>query len=195
MKTAFILASSSPFRQQLLKKIIPEFNHFAPDIDETPLVNEHPEQLVRRLALEKAKAAYKTYTHGIVIGSDQVALHGADILGKPHTVENAHAQLARFSGEKVTFLTSLALLDLETGKNTIIVEPFEVHFRLLSDEQIKQYVNKERPLNCAGSFKSEGLGICLFKALKGDDPNALVGLPLLRLNEMLLDWGIDPLAL
>ncbi|MEO2280781.1 Maf family protein [Pseudoalteromonas pernae] len=195
MKTAFILASSSPFRQQLLKKIIPQFSHFAPDIDETPRTNESPEQLVRRLALEKAQTAHKTYKSGIVIGSDQVALHQGDILGKPHTVENAHKQLRRFSGEKVTFLTSLALLDLETGKNNVIVEPFEVHFRHLTDAQIGNYIAKEQPLNCAGSFKSEGLGICLFDALRGDDPNALVGLPLLRLNKMLLDWQIDPLAL
>ncbi|WP_462158107.1 Maf family protein [Pseudoalteromonas sp. GB56] len=195
MKTAFILASSSPFRQQLLKKIIPEFSHFAPDIDESPLPNETLQQLVLRLALEKAKVAHTLYNSGIVIGSDQVALHRGEILGKPHTAENAHKQLARFSGEKVVFLTSLALLDLETGKNEVIVEPFEVYFRQLTDAQISNYIAKEQPLNCAGSFKSEGLGICLFEALKGDDPNALVGLPLLRLNKMLLDWCIDPLAL
>ncbi|WP_105190740.1 Maf family protein [Pseudoalteromonas sp. T1lg48] len=195
MKTAFILASSSPFRQQLLKKIIPEFDHFAPEIDESAKAGEQPEQLVRRLALEKAQTARNLYDNGLVIGSDQVALHGGDILGKPHTAAKAEAQLARFSGEKVTFLTSLALLDIETGKNEVIVEPFEVHFRDLSTEQIALYVAKEQPLNCAGSFKSEGLGICLFEALKGDDPNALVGLPLLRLNQMLLKWGIDPLAL
>ncbi|WP_105254765.1 Maf family protein [Pseudoalteromonas sp. T1lg75] len=195
MKTAFILASSSPFRQQLLKKIIPEFHHFSPEIDESAKADEKPEQLVRRLALEKAQTARNLYGNGLVIGSDQVALHNGDILGKPHTVAKAEAQLARFSGEKVTFLTSLALLDIETGKNTVIVEPFEVHFRHLSAEQIRLYVAKEQPLNCAGSFKSEGLGICLFEALKGDDPNALVGLPLLRLNQLLLDWGIDPLAL
>ena len=195
MKTAFILASSSPFRQQLLKKIIPHFSHFAPDIDESPHTHEQPEALVRRLALEKANCAYKLFNSGVVIGSDQVALHNNDILGKPHTVENAHSQLRRFSGEKVTFLTSLALLDLESGKSNVIVEPFEVYFRHLSEQQIHNYVDKEQPLNCAGSFKSEGLGICLFDALKGDDPNALVGLPLLQLNHMLLQWDIDPLAL
>ncbi|QFU05157.1 Maf-like protein YceF [Pseudoalteromonas sp. THAF3] len=195
MKLAFILASSSPFRQQLLKKIIPEFTHFSPDIDETPEHNEAPEVLVRRLALAKANAAHQHYNKGIVIGSDQVAVHQGDILGKPHTVARAQQQLARFSGDEVTFLTSLALLDLETDKTQVVVEPFTVQFRTLSEQQIANYIAKEQPLNCAGSFKSEGLGVCLFARMQGNDANSLVGLPLLQLNTMLLNWQIDPLAL
>ncbi|WP_151172575.1 Maf family protein [Pseudoalteromonas ruthenica] len=195
MKLAFILASSSPFRQQLLKKIIPEFTHFSPDIDETPEHNEAPEVLVRRLALAKANAAQQHYNKGIVIGSDQVAVHQGDILGKPHTVARAQQQLARFSGDEVTFLTSLALLDLETDKTQVVVEPFTVQFRTLSEQQIANYIAKEQPLNCAGSFKSEGLGVCLFARMQGNDANSLIGLPLLQLNTMLLNWQIDPLAL
>lgn len=195
MKTPFILASSSTFRQQLLKKIIPQFHCFSPDIDETAHEGESPEQLVSRLATQKAFTAKQHFSHGIVIGSDQVAVHQGEILGKPHNKTNATAQLTRFSNEQVTFLTALTLYNIQSGDTLSCIEPFTVFFRPLSDAQISAYLDAETPYQCAGSFKSEGLGICLFDKLCGDDPNALIGLPLLRLNQLLLQWGIDPLLL
>ena len=130
---------------------------------------------------------------GLVIGSDQIAVFDNTIIGKPHTVANACAPLRRFSGQTVTFLTGLALINAATASQQVIIEPFKVQFRPLSDTEIKAYVDKELPLDCAGSFKSEGLGISLFSKLSGDDPNSLIGLPLIRLNQMLLNEGVNVL--
>ncbi len=191
MSQSIILASSSPFRKQLLQKVVKNFETFSPDIDESVKANEPPEQLVRRLAIEKAKASANVFQHGWAIGSDQVALFNANILGKPHTVDNAIAQLRQFSGQTVQFLTGLALYDIEFDRYQYHLERFNVIFKALSDEQIKAYIAKEMPLNCAGSFKSEGLGITLFESLDGRDPNALIGLPLIALNELLSNWEFD----
>ena len=193
MKT-LILGSTSPFRQSLLKKLNIPFITAKPNIDETALKNETPINLVERLAIEKAKAVAHTHNNALIIGSDQVAVCEEVILGKPHTVDNAIAQLSAFSGKCVTFYTGLCVYD--SGSNTVksIVEPFHVHFKLLTQEAIKNYVRAEMPLNCAGSFKSEGLGICLFERLEGDDPNSLIGLPLIKLTELLLEFDIDVLA-
>jgi len=187
------LASTSVYRQQLLAKLIPVFNTQKPDVDETPLIGESAEQLVKRLALAKAQAVAQGLSEGLVIGSDQVAVFNSDIIGKPHSVGNAVAQLTRFSGQSVTFLTGLALVNAQSGNAQVIVEPFNVCFRDLSDAEIKAYIEKEQPLDCAGSFKSEGLGISLFNRLSGDDPNSLVGLPLIKLNQLLLNEGVNVL--
>ena len=129
----------------------------------------------------------------LVIGSDQVALFDNEILGKPHTHENAVKQLSRFSGNKVTFLTGLAVINTETNETLSLVEPFEVHFRQLTEQEIEAYLLAEKPYKCAGSFKSEALGICLFEKLVGEDSNTLIGLPLIKLVSMLKQFGFDVL--
>ncbi|MDX5408099.1 MAG: Maf family nucleotide pyrophosphatase [Chromatiaceae bacterium] len=188
---ALYLASTSVYRQQLLSKLIFDFTAVKPQVDETPLAGESPTQLVSRLALAKAQAVAVGLNAGLVIGSDQVAVFDNTIIGKPHTVANACAQLKRFSGQRVTFLTGLALVNALSGNRQLVVEPFYVQFRHLSEAEISAYVEKEQPLDCAGSFKSEGLGICLFDKLEGNDPNSLVGLPLLQLNRLLLNEGFN----
>lgn len=190
---ALYLASTSSYRRQLLNKLTTEFHTAKPQVDETPLANETAEQLVRRLALAKARAVAAGLSSGLVIGSDQVAVFNQHIIGKPHTAENALAQLRRFSGNSVTFVTGLALVNAQSGNIQLCVEPFSVSFRTLTDAEITAYIAKEQPLDCAGSFKSEGLGISLFSKLSGDDPNSLIGLPLIRLNQMLLNEGVNVL--
>jgi MAF protein len=186
-----VLASSSPFRRELLSRLGLTFLCDSPDIDESALPGEAPEQLVQRLALEKARAVAGRHPGTLVIGSDQVAvLADGTVLGKPGSVEKATEQLARASGSTVTFLTGLCLYNASSGTHQLCCEPFRVHFRALSADAIASYIKKEQPLNCAGSFKSEGLGITLFRRLEGDDPNALIGLPLIRLTDMLAGEGI-----
>lgn len=187
------LASTSVYRQQLLSKLTAAFTAVKPDVDETPLPAETASQLVHRLALAKANSIASTLQCGLVIGSDQVAVFANEIIGKPHTTENAVKQLTRFSGNTVTFLTGLALVNADTGRAQVVVEPFDVTFRHLSDAEIDAYIAKEQPLDCAGSFKSEGLGITLFSSLNGNDPNSLIGLPLIRLNALLLNEGVNVL--
>ena len=188
--TKIVLGSSSPFRKQLLKQLIPDFDTCSPDIDETPHSNETPRQLVTRLALEKARAVAKQYPHALIISSDQISLLNGEINGKPGNFENAFKQLEASSGNSVTFLTSLCLYNGEADEYTVDVDTFVVHFRDLSSDAITRYLEKETPYNCAGSFKSEGLGIALFKKLEGDDPNSLIGLPLIKLVAMLKQNGI-----
>jgi MAF protein len=193
MKT-LVLASTSPFRRQLLEKFNLPFECAKPDIDETPHPNEKPEQLVARLSEQKALAVSKEYQQAVIIGSDQVAVLGDQILGKPHTVANARQQLLSFSQQKVTFLTGLCVIDSDSKKKLTIVEPFDVYFKALTEQEVDAYIAAEMPLNCAGSFKSEGLGICLFEKLSGDDPNSLIGLPLIKLANLLKQQDIDVLA-
>lgn len=188
-----VLASTSPYRRMLLEKVIPEFVCAAPHTDETAKAGETAPALVERLAIAKAKALVNDYPQHILIGSDQVAVVEGEILGKPGNESNAIKQLRAASGKVVTFYTGLAVVSSATGEVQSCVEPFEVEFRTLSDAEIEGYVALEQPLNCAGSFKSEGLGISLFKRLSGDDPNTLIGLPLIRLLEMLRQWGVNPL--
>ncbi|GLX81936.1 Maf family protein [Thalassotalea eurytherma] len=192
MKT-LVLGSTSPFRKTLLEKLNVPFECAKPNIDETPLVNESSIALVERLAIEKAKAVADQFPNALIIGSDQVALHQDDILGKPHTRENAIKQLTRFSGDKVTFFTGLCVYDNDLDKSYSLVEPFDVYFRTLTHAEICAYIDAEQPLKCAGSFKSEGLGITLFEKLVGDDPNALIGLPLIKLHALLKQAGFDVL--
>lgn len=196
---ALILASSSPFRQTLLNKLGLEFSVQSPDIDESRKPGESPEQLVYRLAQDKAREVAKSKP-GLIIASDQVAtlqdgLGAQDVvLGKPHTHENAIKQLSACSGNVVTFVTSLCLLNTNSGNIQTIVENYKVVFRALKPEQIDNYLKKEQPYNCAGSFKSEGLGISLFTSLEGRDPNTLIGLPLIQLIKLLENEGIDILS-
>ncbi|GEN27511.1 Maf-like protein YceF [Halovibrio variabilis] len=189
-----VLASSSRWRRALLDRLQLPYQCLSPEIDETPYNGETPHALVHRLALSKANAVAARFPHHCIIGSDQVAVFEGDILGKPHTVEKACANLARFSGQRVTFLTGLALLDTRHQRHQVHVEPFEVVFRTLSTPEIENYVAKEQPLDSAGSFRMEGLGIALFEKLEGRDPNALIGLPLIALCDMLRQAGLDPLG-
>lgn len=183
------LASTSPFRKELMDRLSVTFTTAAPDVDETPLTGESPETLVQRLSETKARAVGTSFT-GLIIGSDQVATAGGDILGKPGTHERAAKQLRDLSGKLVTFYTGLCLLNSESGEVQLDVVPFKVQFRQLNDEQIERYLQRDQPYNCAGSFKSEGLGITLFEQLEGDDPTALIGLPLIRLTTMLARAGV-----
>lgn len=195
MKPNLILASSSPYRKQLLERLRLPFECDSPNIDESPYLDETPEKLVKRLAYEKAitigRASSPNY---VVIASDQVATLDGLILGKPHTVFNATQQLLQFSGRKVSFLTSLCVLNNASQSYDIEVESYHVHFRALSIEEISHYISMEMPLDCAGSFKCEGLGVCLFEKMEGDDPNSLIGLPLIALSRLLKKHGINPLA-
>jgi len=187
---SLILASSSPFRKAILEKLGISFITVSPNIDETRKKPETPYNLVYRLAEEKAKEVAKTHS-GLIIASDQVATldsgneEGDEILNKPLTHQNAFAQLQKSSGRTVTFLTSIALLNTETGILQNHVEFSRVFFKSLSDSHILSYLEKEDVLNCAGSFKSEGLGVSLFNRTEGNDPNALIGLPTIQLSKML----------
>lgn len=190
-KPRIILGSTSPFRRNLLEKLGIEFIIEAPDINEQILPGESPQDFVSRLAREKAETVGQNHDHALIIGSDQAACIGEQIIGKPGNRENATAQLQNASGKQVSFYTGLCLLNTSNGRKQTICETFHVHFRKLSLPQIERYIDKEQPYNCAGSFKSEGLGIALFKRLEGDDPNALIGLPLIRLVSMLAKEGVE----
>jgi MAF protein len=193
MPDSLLLASTSPFRQALLGKLGLPFITAAPDVDETPRAGEAADALVTRLAVAKAQALAADYPDSWIIGSDQVCVLDGAITGKPHTPERAFAQLRQASGNAITFYTGLALYQPRSRTLMQCCEPFVVHFRSLSDAEIRAYIEKEQPLQCAGSFKSEGLGICLFERLEGRDPNTLVGLPLIALSGMLRTVGINPL--
>jgi len=186
-----LLASSSPYRRKLLSRLQLTFDCSAPQLDETAHPGEFPEQLVRRLASEKAQAMAETYQDHLIIGSDQVAVLEEQILGKPHTFERASEQLQACSGKSVNFLTGLALLDSRSGSIQVDCISFTVHFRDLDEHQIERYLRAEKPFDCAGSFKAEGLGISLFRATEGTDVTSLIGLPLIRLVDMLNTAGIE----
>lgn len=195
-----VLASSSKYRRELLQKIGLPFISHSPDINEEAQDNESALHLVERLACEKAAALAERFPQHIIIGSDQVAvLNQPDghthILGKPGNHANAYRQLKACSGQVVTFYTGLCVLNTSTNARDSLVSPFEVGFRSLSDDEIHGYIEREQPFDCAGSFKSEGLGIALFKYLRGDDPNSLIGLPLIELLAILRrQYNINPLT-
>lgn len=188
-----ILASTSPFRKALLARLQVPFETASPDVDESALPGESPEALVERLAVAKAARVAESAPDALVIGSDQVAVLNGKVLGKPGDHDRAREQLRAASGQTVTFYTGLALLNTARGRRHTAVVPFRVVFRQLTDAQIESYLEKERPYNCAGSFKSEELGITLFERMEGDDPNALIGLPLIQLTTMLAEEGLDVL--
>ena len=187
---SLILASSSPFRKAILEKLRVDFKTASPDINESRENGESPFNLVNRLSKEKALEVAKSHS-GLIIASDQVATLGNgnneddEIFSKPGSHENAFLQLKKSSGKTITFLTGLVLLNTETLKIQTHVEPYKVTFKTLSDNQILSYLNKEDVLNCAGSFKSEGLGVALFSNMEGSDPNSLIGLPTIQLIKML----------
>jgi septum formation protein len=186
-----VLASTSPFRREILQKLAIPFDAAAPDTDETMMDKESPEALVSRLAESKARAVAHDWPNALIIGSDQVACVDGEILGKPGNRQNAMQQLTQAAGKAVTFYTGLCLLNSGSQKAQISCELFKVYFRQLNEAQIARYLDHEQPFNCAGSFKSEGMGITLFSKLEGDDPNTLIGLPLIRLVEMLGNEGIE----
>ena len=189
-----LLASSSPYRRALLAKLGNAFITASPDIDESPTLGESARALALRLAREKAEALTSSHPGHWIIGSDQVAsLASGEHLCKPGNYSTAFDQLSRSSGQTVTFFTGLALLNADTGEHQAHCELFKAHFRELSQEEIDQYLKIEKPYDCAGSFKMEGLGIALFRALEGRDPNSLVGLPMIALTNMLRNWGLNPL--
>ncbi|CAM2858635.1 Maf family protein [Vibrio mytili] len=187
-----VLASTSPFRKQLLEKLSIPFICLSPNCDETPLDHEKPTELVMRLAKNKATSC-RVEQPSLVIGSDQVCVINNNIVGKPLNRQNAITQLLDQSGKVITFYTGLAVHNTDTGHTETAYDTFEVHFRDLTREQIERYVDREEPFYCAGSFKSEGMGICLFTQLLGKDPNTLVGLPLIDLIDMLRVQGLDVL--
>ncbi|MGA7594969.1 MAG: Maf family nucleotide pyrophosphatase [Gallionella sp.] len=180
-----VLASSSVYRNELLKRLNLPFETIAPDVDETPLPQESARATSVRLAQVKARAVSGKYPDALIIGSDQVALLEGNQIGKPHTHDNAVKQLRAMRGKTTHFYTALTLLNSRTGHmQTEVAENF-VTLRQLSDEDIENYLIREQPYHCAGSAKTEGLGISLISRMAGDDPNALVGLPLILLVEML----------
>lgn len=193
-KPAILLASSSPYRQSLLLRLGLDFQCASPDIDETPKPEEAATDLAQRLALEKALALRQQYPKHLIIGSDQVATVDGTILGKPGNYDNAMKQLSHCSGRRITFSTGLCLLNAQSGRQQVNRVDFHVQFRHLSQNQISNYLKLEQPYDCAGSFKYEGMGICLFQQLEGDDPNSLIGLPLIKLCDMLIEEGVNPLG-
>ncbi|PCM45429.1 Maf family protein [Marinobacter sp. ANT_B65] len=189
-----LLASSSRYRHELLTRLGLPFSSASPDIDESPLAGETPDALAIRLAESKARALISTHPEHWIIGSDQVAaLPDGTLLNKPGNHLNARKQLTQSSGQSINFFTGLALLDASSGNLQTSCEQFTAHFRNLSSEEIDAYLHKEKPYDCAGSFKMEGLGITLFRELQGRDPNTLIGLPLIALTGMLTAWGRNPL--
>jgi len=188
-----ILASGSIYRRELLSRLVKFFDTSLPDIDESINRSESPQEYVERLAIQKAEAVAKMGRKGLIIGSDQTAVTEAGILGKPGNFELAQEQLTACSGNEVRFLTGLALLDTQTGRVEVETDEVIVRFRELSATEIENYLHAEQPYDCAGSFKCEGLGISLFDSIESSDPNSLVGLPLIRLNKMLIRFGYNPL--
>ncbi|MBY6210699.1 Maf family nucleotide pyrophosphatase [Microbulbifer agarilyticus] len=189
-----ILASSSSYRRELLSKLHLTFESCAPHINEEALPGEAAGDLASRLAREKALALAGKYPDHLIIGSDQVAECRGTLLGKPGTKERAIEQLIQSSGHTVSFHTGLCLVDTRDMSHETVCETYSVHFRELSREEITRYVELDQPLDCAGSFKSEGLGITLFEKMEGTDPNTLIGLPLIRLVELLRHKEINPLG-
>lgn len=184
-----VLGSTSRYRAELLRRLIPDFGQVAPGTDETPLPDEAPAARALRLAIAKAEAAAHGLDNALVIGSDQVAELDGLALDKPGSAERACAQLAASSGREVRFHTALCLLDTRDGRRHTHVDLTRVHFRELTSMEISRYVERERPLDCAGSFKCEGLGISLFESIDNRDPSALVGLPLIALARLLRKAG------
>jgi septum formation protein len=185
-----VLASTSPFRRELLSRLGLHFATAAPDTDETPLPGETPEATALRLSEAKAKAVAERFADALIIGSDQVAVLDGQIYGKPGTHARAVEQLRTMRGRTVNFFTGLCLYNARTGRTRTVGVPTLVSFRDLTDAEIENYLQREQPYNCAGSAKSEGLGIAIIARMQGDDPNALVGLPLIALCDLLRDEGV-----
>jgi len=191
LQRALILGSTSRYRRELLERLRIPFDVVSPDVEETPLAGEAPHALATRLALAKAKAVAALYPHAVVIGSDQVAdLHG-EPLGKPGNHERAVRQLQRMRGQTVMFQTAVSVVCVDSQFEKTELAQIKVRFRDLSDAEIEAYLRAEEPYDCAGSAKSEGLGIALLDAIENDDPTALIGLPMIRTARLLREAGID----
>lgn len=188
-----VLASTSPFRRELLARLGLPFETAAPDTDESPLPGESPEATALRLSEAKAKAVADRFPGALIIGSDQVAVLDGKIFGKPGTHERAVEQLRTMRGRTVNFFTGLCLYNAATGRAHVRGIPTLVTFRQLADSEIENYLRREQPYNCAGSAKSEGLGIAVIAAMEGTDPNALVGLPLIALCDLFREEGVGVL--
>jgi septum formation protein len=186
-----VLASSSKYRRQLLEKLGLDFLSCSSCIDESPQADESPAALVSRLSIAKAEEVGKTHPNHLIIGSDQVAVLDQDILGKPGGRDAAIQQLAKQSGRTVQFYTGICVLNSATGRRLSDLDVCSVHFKTLGASQIQNYIDRDQPFDCAGSFKSEGLGIALFDRIVGEDPNALVGLPLIKLVGLLEKFGVN----
>ena len=191
--TRLILGSTSPYRRELLTRLRVPFDVATPDVDETPLPGESPRNLALRLALAKANAVAALYPGAVVIGSDQVADLDGEPLGKPGTHERATQQLQRMRGKLVIFQTAVAVVCPASGFERVDLSAVNVIFRELSDPEIESYLRAETPYDCAGSAKSEGLGIALLDSIHSDDPTALVGLPLIRTCRMIRAAGVEVL--
>lgn len=191
MKKTLILASSSTYRRELLQKLHIQFSSVSPHVDETTFENESPRETALRLSQDKARKVGSEYPHALIIGSDQVATLDGLQLGKPLNHQNATKQLQMMRGREVTFYNALCLFNAATGHMQSEVIPYLVRYRQLTDSQIENYLNKEQPYQCAGSAKSEGLGIALIERMLGEDPNALIGLPLIKLITMLENEGVS----
>ena len=191
---ALILGSTSRYRRELLERLRVPFDVVSPDVDETPLTGEAPNALATRLALAKAKAVAALHPHAVVIGSDQVADLNGEPLGKPGTHERAVLQLQRMRGQTVVFQTAVSVVCQASGFEQTELAQIKVRFRELSDAEIEAYLRAEEPYDCAGSAKSEGLGIALLDAIDNDDPTALIGLPMIRTARLLRAAGIDLLG-
>jgi septum formation protein len=191
MKQSLILASSSPYRKELLARLRLPFEAISPEVDETPLPEEAPQDTALRLAQVKALKIAETHPQALVIGCDQVATLDGLQLGKPGNHENAIKQLQMMRGRTVIFHSALCLYNAQTQNMQAEVVPYEVAFRELTDAQIERYLLTEEPYNCAGSAKSEGLGISLISSMQGNDPNALIGLPLIQLITMLQNENVS----
>ncbi len=191
MKQTLILASSSVYRRELLQKLQIPFSCVSPKLDESALVGEEPHETALRLAQEKAKKIAEEYPHTLVIGCDQVATLDGEQLGKPGNHKNAVKQLKKMRGREVTFYSALCLYNAATENMQTQIVPYLVKFRQLTDEEIESYLTKEQPYHCAGSAKSEGLGVALIERMLGEDPNALIGLPLIKLISMLKNEGVN----
>ena len=189
-----VLASASQARKSVLTKLKIPFETFAPSIDESVLSGESPTQLVERLSLAKAKKASQWYPSHLIIGSDQIAVVAGQMVGKPENREDAIEQLTAASGETVTLFTGIALLNSKSGNTQLDVLPYRVVFRELTQSTIEHYIDTDQPFDCSGSLRSEGLGIALLKEFDGSDPNILLGLPLIRLIDMLANEGFYPLS-
>jgi septum formation protein len=185
-----VLASTSPYRRQLLERFGQRFTVAAPDVDESPLPGETPIDLVNRLARDKAEVVARRSPKSIVIGSDQLALLGREVLGKPGNPERCIEQLKAASGQRLTFHTAVHVIRSDSGSNESHLDVTTVHFRKLGDDEIARYVARERPVNCAGGFKAEALGISLFERIESQDPTALIGLPLIWLSGALRRAGM-----
>jgi septum formation protein len=189
-----ILASTSRYRRELLARLRLPFEVVAPEVDETPLPGLAPGALAERLALDKAEAVAMRFSDAVIIGSDQVAELDGQPIGKPHTHDNAVAQLRAMSGRQVVFHTAVAVVRRDRGYARGLLARVTVTFRSLSEADIEHYLRTEQPYDCAGSAKSEALGIALLAAIESDDPTALIGLPLIRTCTLLREAGLDPLA-